>query len=133
MGSNPSPQKSDHFYKNQHCYNPNGPMSTSLTDASIGPWILPRANQVSTGHLITPVCALVPPFRIHSHPLPKKENPLHKQRASFCWQRMRDSNPRERSQSPVCYRYTNPLSATGLLYARIRKSQAYIAIFLKNL
>ena len=25
------------------------------------------------------------------------------------WQRMRDSNPRERSQSPVCYRYTNPL------------------------
>ena len=22
---------------------------------------------------------------------------------------MRDSNPRERSQSPVCYRYTNPL------------------------
>ena len=27
----------------------------------------------------------------------------------FFWQRMRDSNPRERSQSPVCYRYTNPL------------------------
>ena len=27
----------------------------------------------------------------------------------FVWQRMRDSNPRERSQSPVCYRYTNPL------------------------
>ena len=27
----------------------------------------------------------------------------------FYWQRMRDSNPRERSQSPVCYRYTNPL------------------------
>ena len=25
------------------------------------------------------------------------------------WQRMRDSNPRKRSQSPVCYRYTNPL------------------------
>ena len=32
-------------------------------------------------------------------------------RLSFLfWQRMRDSNPRERSQSPVCYRYTNPLS-----------------------
>ena len=28
----------------------------------------------------------------------------------FSWQRMRDSNPRKRSQSPVCYRYTNPLS-----------------------
>ena len=27
----------------------------------------------------------------------------------FSWQRMRDSNPRKRSQSPVCYRYTNPL------------------------
>ena len=27
----------------------------------------------------------------------------------FYWQRMRDSNPRKRSQSPVCYRYTNPL------------------------
>ena len=25
------------------------------------------------------------------------------------WQRVRDSNPRKRSQSPVCYRYTNPL------------------------
>ena len=40
------------------------------------------------------------------------------------WQRMRDSNPRERSQSPVCYRYTNPLSGTVLLYAKICKSQA---------
>ena len=28
------------------------------------------------------------------------------------WQRMRDSNPRKRSQSPVCYRYTNPLYVT---------------------
>ena len=26
------------------------------------------------------------------------------------WQGMRDSNPRKRSQSPVCYRYTNPLA-----------------------
>ena len=25
------------------------------------------------------------------------------------WQRMRDSNPHKRSQSPVCYLYTNPL------------------------
>ena len=28
----------------------------------------------------------------------------------FLWQGMRDSNPRKRSQSPVCYRYTNPLN-----------------------
>ena len=26
---------------------------------------------------------------------------------------MRDSNPRKRSQSPVCYRYTNPLYSLG--------------------
>ena len=32
------------------------------------------------------------------------------------WQRMRDSNPRKRSQSPVCYRYTNPLYAEHLYY-----------------
>ena len=31
------------------------------------------------------------------------------------WQRMRDSNPRERSQSPVCYRYTNPLSGRFII------------------
>ena len=51
------------------------------------------------------------------------------------WQRMRDSNPRERSQSPVCYRYTNPLCATRLRQARIllypfrQKSQAIFSCF----
>ena len=45
------------------------------------------------------------------------------------WQRMRDSNPRKRSQSPVCYRYTNPLNATTLLYAILFKSQALFAKF----
>ena len=34
----------------------------------------------------------------------------------FFWQRMRDSNPRKRSQSPVCYRYTNPLSCEQYYY-----------------
>ena len=39
-------------------------------------------------------------------------------------QRMRDSNPRKRSQSPVCYRYTNPLYAEQyLLYPLFWKSQ----------
>ncbi len=33
-------------------------------------------------------------------------------RLQWTWQRMRDSNPRKRSQSPVCYRYTNPLYVT---------------------
>ena len=34
----------------------------SLKLASWNQWILPRANQVSTGHLVAPVIALVPPF-----------------------------------------------------------------------
>ncbi len=39
----------------------------------------------------------------------QKEKSLAYARDFSFWQRMRDSNPRERSQSPVCYRYTNPL------------------------
>ena len=38
-----------------------------------------------------------------------KENSEHRKVFAIFWQRMRDSNPRKRSQSPVCYRYTNPL------------------------
>ena len=38
----------------------------------------------------------------------------------YFWQRMRDSNPRKRSQSPVCYRYTNPLCVT-IVYAVLEK------------
>ena len=49
----------------------------------------------------------------------------------FLWQRMRDSNPRKRSQSPVCYRYTNPLShGRILLYASCWKCQE---LFMKSL
>ncbi len=29
--------------------------------------------------------------------------------AAVLWQRVKDSNPHKRSQSPVCYHYTNPL------------------------
>ena len=43
----------------------------------------------------------------------KKDHPLG---GLFYWQRMRDSNPRKRSQSPVCYRYTNPLYTEHLYY-----------------
>ena len=69
--------------------------------------------------LFAPVCALVPPFRIPSHPLPITKATLL---GGLCyWQRMRDSNPRERSQSPVCYRYTNPLSAERLYYTHFRQ------------
>ncbi len=52
----------------------------------------------------------------------KKTDGIHKNLVGF-WQRMRDSNPRKRSQSPVCYRYTNPLFEALLLYAILRKSQ----------
>ncbi len=37
---------------------------TPLRDAVFLLWTLPRAKQVSTGHLLAPVCALVPPFRV---------------------------------------------------------------------
>ncbi len=78
--------------------------------------------------IFTPVCALVPPFRILSHPLPIIK--ATQSGGFYYWQRMRDSNPRKRSQSPVCYRYTNPLShGRDLLYARNRKSQALFSIF----
>ena len=39
---------------------------------------------------------------------PKKNLQSLKITGFFIWQGMRDSNPRKRSQSPVCYRYTNP-------------------------
>ena len=52
--------------------------------------ILPRTNQVSTGHLVAPVCGPVPSFRIP--PPPPKE--IAAQRRHFFWRRWRDSNPR---------------------------------------
>ena len=54
-------------------------------------------------------------------------NPMLKRKTTpvgvvFFWQRMRDSNPRKRSQSPVCYRYTNPLSDKhGYYYNQTRE------------
>ena len=91
--------------------------------ASVSPWILPRANKQSTGLFVAPVCALVPPFRIQFHPLPIiKATRLG---GLYYWQRMRDSNPRKRSQSPVCYRYTNPLC--GRFAYRITSNMSIIA------
>ena len=77
---------------------------TSVLDAPNGQWILPRTKKVSTGHFFAHLwCAVL--FESSSA---KKES--HTQWCGFSfWQRMRDSNPRKRSQSPVCYRYTNPL------------------------
>ena len=106
IGSNPSDDAKNR--SNKHYCDPSNLPPTSVPDAFERSRILPRANQVSTGHLIAPVCALVPPFRI---PHPRQQKTAIRMDGGFRWQRMRDSNPRERSQSPVCYRYTNPLSA----------------------
>ena len=50
----------------------------------------------------------------------------------LCWQRMRDSNPRKRSQSPVCYRYTNPLSVNGSIICKILKKSTLFFKFFQN-
>ena len=51
-------------------------------------------------------------------------------KCGFSWQRMRDSNPRKRSQSPVCYRYTNPLFGWPLVFAH--KQQGYYSTEYEN-
>ncbi len=73
--------------------------------ALTSPWILPRAKKVSTGHFFTLPSARPP----SSNPSSSAKRKLHPSGVVFCWQRVGDSNPRKRSQSPVCYRYTNPL------------------------
>ena len=97
MGSNPSPQQ-------------NGSLFTSVPDAPSDPWILPRAK-----NMLSPACfcTSVRTGAALSNPVSSSANEKdHTQRCGlFHWQRMRDSNPRKRSQSPVCYRYTNPLYA----------------------
>ena len=70
------------------------------------------------------------PHSIGSNPLHVK-NTQPRMWLGVFWQRMRDSNPRKRSQSPVCYRYTNPLNATTLLYAKRTKSQGIFRHFEK--
>ena len=65
----------------------------------------------------------------------QKKPPRFNNLDGCAWQGMRDSNPRKRSQSPVCYRYTNPLyfgSDTEqrlLLYAEPAKCQEEISNF----
>ena len=67
----------------------------------------------------------------------KKRHP----KVSLSWQRMRDSNPRKRSQSPVCYRYTNPLfvrhswsptSNMGIIPRKVKKSSIIFLFFKKT-
>ena len=54
--------------------------------------------------------------------------------SGFLWQRMRDSNPRKRSQSPVCYRYTNPLCVRhGYHYTHSAKNVKNIFLKIQNI
>ena len=46
------------------------------------------------------------PVRLRS---PAAKRGLVPNREFLIWQRVKDSNPHKRSQSPVCYHYTNPL------------------------
>ena len=65
---------------------------------------------------------------IGSNPIPNPmlKNPRPRKRSGIFWQRMRDSNPRKRSQSPVCYRYTNPLNGTFLIIRKwAKKSRVF--------
>ena len=54
-------------------------------------WTFPRTKQVSTGHLLTPVCALVPSFQVHLVPLPEKTRRLMP--SGLFWQGHKDLNP----------------------------------------
>ena len=63
---------------------------------------------------------------------PKSKNPQPQTRSGISWQRMRDSNPRKRSQSPVCYRYTNPLCVKhGYYYIETAKKVKHFFQFLQ--
>ncbi len=67
-----------------------------------------------------------------------KEKWKHRMVFPFFWQRMRDSNPRKRSQSPVCYRYTNPLCDKHETYytqarEKVKCFFPFLAIFPRNI
>ena len=64
-------------------------------------------------------------------PIPAIKNTDTRMGIRIFWQRMRDSNPRERSQSPVCYRYTNPLcwDYYTQFFAKVKKSFRLFQIF----
>ncbi len=101
------------FLRRQHSV-PSGSTTTQsalpyapVPDASEKARILPRAKKCPPDTFYTSVrtgAALSNPFSSSAN----KKRPSERM-VFFCWQRMRDSNPRKRSQSPVCYRYTNPL------------------------
>ena len=69
--------------------------------------------------------------RSNPTPIAKEKSPTFRL-SFFFWQRMRDSNPRERSQSPVCYRYTNPLSTVSDTWLLFSSNMAYYTQLSKN-
>lgn len=94
--------------------------------------LFPEGNKIEVLPPSRPAASRCPPdICIKSVRIPAQiKNADTRMGICIFWQRMRDSNPRKRSQSPVCYRYTNPLShGRDLLYARNRKSQVLFSIF----
>ena len=87
-------------------------------------------------------CKVCAPRREHSSPPPEGcisvgsnpsfhnvKNTRPRMQSGVFWQRMRDSNPRERSQSPVCYRYTNPLCNGYIICRNFEKSRILLGFF----
>ena len=96
----------------------------------------PTVNGFSPGLKKCPPDTFLPRFARPSssnpHPMIKNDQP--QMWLVIFWQRMRDSNPRKRSQSPVCYRYTNPLYAWhGYYYTHSAKNVKNIFLKLQNI
>ena len=93
----------------------------------------PAINGFSHGLKSVPRTLFTSPYgeAALSNPESDGKKKSHTFRCGF-WQRMRDSNPRKRSQSPVCYRYTNPLClADNTVIIRLfsKKSSTFFKIF----
>ena len=101
-------------------------LSPPVPGAPGNQWILPRAKKCPPD---TFYLALGEAVLWNPHPMLK--NPRPHMRSGIFWQRMRDSNPRKRSQSPVCYRYTNPLCLadnTVIIRNNSKKSSTFFKI-----
>ena len=72
-------------------------LSTPTRGASRNQRILPRTKKVSTGHFFTPVCGLVPSFRI---PQPIQIRKPTRWVGFLIWSEYRDSNPRPLGPEP---------------------------------
>ena len=86
----------------------------------------------SPQHVFTPVCALVPPFRIHSHPLPIKR-PTTSWSVFLLAEDEGFEPPQTESESGVLPLHKSSMClARILLYAKGEKSQEVFSCFCRN-